>query len=102
MTRILINECKKIYNYNRENSEKIVNIEEKINYTTSDEGYSFVNEALSYIENDLKEVCVLYYYDGFSVNEIAKLLNIPEGTIKYKLFMVRKKLSTIIEKEDLL
>lgn len=32
----------------------------------------------------------LFYRDGLSVAELAKALGMPEGTVKYRLFMARK------------
>ena len=65
------------------------------------EDYSFVNEALSKLKEEYKEVTILYYYDGFSVKEISKILNLPQGTIKSRLSRARKKLETIIGKEKI-
>lgn len=49
------------------------------------------------LDEEFKEVIVLYYYEQFSVKEISKILKIPEGTIKSRLSRARKKLSKIIE-----
>ena len=39
----------------------------------------------------------LYYYEGYGVKEIGKLLKEPEGTISSRLSRARKKLKTILE-----
>ena len=52
------------------------------------------------IDPDLKLVAILYYYDDFSVKEIAELLNIPEGTVKSRLSRAREKLYFILKKEE--
>ena len=61
---------------------------------------SLVENVLSKIDPDLKVVTVLYYYDEFSVNEIAEMLNIPEGTVKSRLSRSRDKLYDILKKEE--
>ena len=39
----------------------------------------------------------LYYYEGYGVKEIGKLLKEPEGTISSRLSRARKKLKAILE-----
>ncbi len=53
------------------------------------------NQLFSYIdelgENE-KTAFILYYREDFSLQEISKVLSIPEGTVKSKLFYARKKI----------
>ncbi len=39
----------------------------------------------------------LYYYEGYGVKEIGKLLKEPDGTVSSRLSRARKKLKTILE-----
>ena len=39
-----------------------------------------------------RNIIILYYYDGLSTKEIADKLNIPEGTVTWRLSVGRKKL----------
>ena len=39
----------------------------------------------------------LYYYEGYAVKDIGKLLKEPEGTISSRLSRARKKLKTLLE-----
>ena len=39
----------------------------------------------------------LYYYEGYGVKEIGKLLKEPDGTISSRLSRARKKLKAILE-----
>ncbi|MBA5850388.1 sigma-70 family RNA polymerase sigma factor [Clostridium sp. cel8] len=60
------------------------------------------NKAISNIENqdllkqvmDLpkkyKEVILLYYYQELSTREISKILNVPEGTVRSRLYRARE------------
>ena len=59
-----------------------------------------LDRALSLIDNDLKIVTVLYYYDDVSVKEIADILGIPVGTIKSKLSRAREKMYQILKQEE--
>jgi RNA polymerase sigma-70 factor, ECF subfamily len=40
-----------------------------------------------------KTAFLLYYREDFSLREIGQVLNLPEGTVKSKLFYTRKKIS---------
>lgn len=44
------------------------------------------------LSKDFRDVVILYYYDGFRMREIAKMLKISEGTVKSRLNRARKKL----------
>ena len=58
-----------------------------------------LKRALDSLEDDLKIVVELYYYEDFLLKDIAKILEIPEGTLKSRLSRARKKLYSIL-KED--
>ena len=40
---------------------------------------------------------LLYYYQGFSVNEIAEILSIPSATVSTRLFRAREKLRSMLK-----
>ena len=99
--RILINQS---YDIIRKNN-KVVAINEKIEikedlYYERYKEESTLDTVLNMIDKDLKLVTVLYYYDDFSVSEIAEFLNIPEGTVKSKLSRAREKIYDILKKEE--
>lgn len=99
LTRILINECYKIYNQNK----KIIYLE---NCNQSDFSYDDTyadfetRNLVKKLEKDLREVVVLYYFEDFSVKEIAKSLKIPEGTVKSRLSRARKELEKELIKNE--
>ena len=49
-------------------------------------------EAVSRLKPEFKEVVLLFYYQGFSVSEIAVMLDIAEGTVSSRLSRARLKL----------
>ena len=100
LTRILINECYKIYNQNK----KIVYLEtydqEKLTYNDT-----YVNEDIKNLvkrlDKDLKQVVILYYFEDFSVKEISQMIKVPEGTVKSRLSRARKELQQeLIQQEE--
>ena len=63
-------------------------------------GESELEYVLNKIDNDLKTVTVLYYYDDLSINDISDALNIPEGTVKSRLSRAREKIYNILKEEE--
>lgn len=57
---------------------------------------SNVWEAVLSLEEELKTVVVLYYYQGFKINEIAKMTRVPSGTVKSRLSRSREKLKYLM------
>ena len=49
-----------------------------------------VREGLLEVEADEREILVLHYYEGQSVEEIGEILGVPVGTVKSRLFEARK------------
>lgn len=41
---------------------------------------SDVWETVLALEDELRTIVVLYYYQGFKISEIANVLDLPEGT----------------------
>lgn len=42
------------------------------------------------------QIVILYYYDGFSTREIAKILQVSEGTVKSRLSRARQHLKQLL------
>lgn len=57
-------------------------------------------DAVNRLPADFKEVVLLYYYQGYSVAEIAEMLEIAEGTVSSRLSRARGRLTKDL-KEDL-
>lgn len=104
LTRILINECYKIYNQ----SKKVIYLENctaeslgNLQYMEKDRlEEQDARDLLNNLSKDLKETVMLYYFEDFSVKEVANILNIPEGTVKSRLSRARKDLGTILIKNE--
>lgn len=99
LTRILINECYKIYNQNK----KIIHLEtykqEELTYNDTYvdlEMRTFVKS----LDKDLQKIVMLYYFEEFNVKEIAGLLKIPEGTVKSRLSRARNELSKLLVQDE--
>jgi len=103
LIRITINKCYDIIEKNSINDNKIekqhLYYEEK---TNNFETNIDLERALSLIENDLRTVTILYYYNDISVKDIAEILGIPTGTVKSKLARARNKLYEILKQEEVI
>lgn len=99
--RILINKCYDIIRTNK----KVIYLNEKmqVESNTYYEIYCEKSELemiLNQIDDDLRTITVLYYYDDLTVTEIADILDIPEGTVKSRLSRARDKIFKILKKEE--
>lgn len=98
MIRILINECNMIIRKNK----RIVHIEDNsLNEAKYEDKYEDIDlrEAIRNLDNDLRDVTVLFYYEDMSQKEIAKVLKIKETTVRTRLFRARNKLYELIKEE---
>lgn len=78
---ILINECRQnLRNTKREVLHENIELEDFYN-----DNYDFFQEINS-IDEIYKEVIILKYISGYSQEEISKILNIPLGTVKSRIY----------------
>jgi RNA polymerase sigma-70 factor, ECF subfamily len=90
LIRIVINECKSILKSNN----KVVHIAEvstDIRFTDDFSNIELTN-AVNLLDEDLKITTTLFYFEDIPQKEIAKLLGIPEGTVRSRLSRARTKL----------
>ena len=59
-----------------------------------------LKEALGQLSGSDRTILSLRYEDGFGPAEIARILEVPEGTVKSRLFYARKRLRIYLEKDD--
>lgn len=55
-----------------------------------EEELAALRQTLAYIRSDWRQVLAAYYLEDKSVRQIASELNIPEGTVKTRLYQSRK------------
>lgn len=93
--RVTINICKD-YNKNLwyKKMEPLNNIETEY-YFEKDEIEVF--KVISKLKPIYRNIIYLYYYEGYKINEIAKILNLNENTVSSNLTRARKKLKGILE-----
>lgn len=103
--RITINKCYDILKKHKLNNEKMLKAQKDVSelHTNFDNNVILqtdLQRTLELLEEDLRIVTVLYYYNDLSISEIADILNIPKGTVKSRVFRAREKLYEILSKEE--
>lgn len=87
--RICIDEARKASRTN-------VPLNEEITAAYSEESYELLDTIRQLPEKD-RDAVYLYYYEEYTIKEIAKILGEREGTIRSRLSRARKKLRAIME-----
>lgn len=75
--------------------KKDVELKEEIKFET--EEISNIYLAVLKLPKKYRTIIHLYYYEGYKINEISKMLGIKENTLKSQLSRARQKLKTCIE-----
>ncbi|MBJ8112729.1 RNA polymerase sigma factor [Bacillus cereus group sp. N6] len=56
-----------------------------------------IREVIQLLNEKYKTVLVLYYYEQYSYKEMSEILNIPIGTVKYRLNYAKKQMREHLE-----
>lgn len=110
LRRVTENECKNhlkkhkpvLWSGTQEDFNSSINSERAIVSTEvsveTDEVNKLLFEAIETLPRE-KQVCLqLFYFEGDGIAEIASALGIPQGTVKTRLFVARKKLEKELKK----
>jgi len=86
--RILINECKRLLKL-KNNVIPFHLVQEPSQY---EHGFSRIElqEEVDRLEEDLHTIIRLYYYCDLSIKDIAEVLELPDGTVKSRLYRARE------------
>ena len=95
LTRILINQCKSFY---RRRPPAPTELTEDIPQPEPEDAPLL--EALMGLPRKLRMALELHYIEGYSVRETARILGIPEGTVKWRLSRGRALLKETIKREE--
>ena len=98
LIRILINECYAIMR----KEKRIVSLEALETHpcreaAVGQDDYSELYEAIRQLPPEIRICVTLYYLEGYSVKETAKLLGITESAVKNRLARARARLRSELE-----
>ena len=99
LTRIMINECINILRKN----QRVLPVEEFSPDALIQEEHFFEGnelfEQVQKLPKEIAQVIVLFYYEDHSCQTIAKMLDIPENTVRTRLNRGRNKLRNLLQLE---
>lgn len=96
--QILVNECYAILKKRkRQGLTETGEIPQQQVFDVIEEGEVLL--LVNQMRSEYRQVLLLYYYSEFSVKEIAKILEISQGTVKSRLSRGREQLKKVLEKE---
>ena len=52
------------------------------------------------LSDDIRMTLILYYFDEMSIREISEALNVPQGTVSWRLNFAKKKIKKEVEKYE--
>jgi len=98
MTRILINECNKIWKYKKREQ----NVEFIPETAEEEKAYDYLplKDAICQLPAELKDVVILRYYADLTLAETAKSLDIPQGTVVTRQRRALKLLKLELSEEE--
>ena len=99
LTRVLINTCFKM----SRSRKNIVSFEDYMpdEAAGDDTELSEVREAVMALPPKIRTAVVLYYIEGYSVDETAYMMRLPAGTVKSRLHKGRKMLKDTLGDTDI-
>ena len=96
VTRILINEC---YDICRRRSKILVMEELPEQAVLPEMENQDLKDAIGQLDEIYRLPIILFYVEGFNIREVARILQIPEGTVKSRLHAGRAKLRLALGEE---
>lgn len=98
LIRIVINESNNIY---KKRAKEIVVDKDHFKNIKINDNYKDLSlyDAINSLEEDLRITTILFYFEDMKYKDIAKALNVKEGTIKSRLSRAKEKLYNILKEE---
>ncbi len=98
LIRVAVNECKNVWkSFRYRNIVSFDELEKEPEY--SDEGKSEIFSEIMKLPKKYSVVIHLYYYEGYSVREISRILDISESNVQIRLMRGRNKLKETLSEE---
>ncbi len=95
LARVTVNECRRAVRWYKRN----VPVGE-LPETGAEDGRNELLETVMALPEKLRVATVLYYYEGYSTKEIARLAKVPEATVRTRLSRARERLREFLKEEE--
>lgn len=98
LIRIVINESNTLY---KKRSKEVIVDKEHFNNIKVKDKYKDLSlyNAINSLDDDLRTTTILFYFEDMKYKDIAKVLNVKEGTIKSRLSRAKEKLYHMLKEE---
>ena len=98
LIRIVINESNNLY---KKRAKEIVVDNDHFKNIKFNDSYRDLSlyDAINSLEEELRITTILFYFEDMKYKDIAKVLNVKEGTIKSRLSRAKEKLYNILKEE---
>jgi RNA polymerase sigma-70 factor (ECF subfamily) len=96
LLRVTLNMCNDLHRKRKRHPE--TELDECVNEAVEPVRVNLSDELLM-LETDERTVLYMYYYEGYTLKEIAEILEKKQNTISSKLSRARKKLGEILKEE---
>ena len=99
---VVKNKALNIYKRNKRESERIVHLDSELLQESEFESRDFadLDQAVSALDQRYKDVITLYYYYGFSAQQVADLLDIHIDTVRHRAMRAKRLLKQALEKGE--
>ena len=98
LIRLTINECKTLLRSPWRNAENIDDYARTLQFETQEHSELFY--AVMELPGKYRMPIYLYYYEGYSTEEISSILSIPRATVATQLRRGRELLKTFLQEAD--
>lgn len=95
LVRVTVNECRRAVRWYKRN----VPVEELPETGAEDQRRELLETVMALPEK-LRVAAYLFYYEGYTTREIARLTAVPEATVRTRLSRAREKLRDILKEEE--
>lgn len=98
LIRIVINESNTLY---KKRSKEVIVDKDHFNNIKVNDNYKDLTlyNAINSLDDDLRTTTILFYFEDMKYKDIAKVLNVKEGTIKSRLSRAKEKLYHMLKEE---
>ncbi|MGG7142375.1 RNA polymerase sigma factor [Clostridium nigeriense] len=99
LIKILINECNKIYNFNKKciSLDKVIEEQYNDKYENLD-----LKIAVDSLPEELRLVIALFYFEDLKISDISEIVGIPEGTVKSRLSRAKDKIAESMNGKEIM
>ena len=99
LIKILINECNKIYNFNK----KCISLDQVVEEQYSDKYENLdLKIAINSLPEELRLVITLFYFEDLKISEVSEIIGIAEGTVKSRLSRAKAKIAKSIDGKEIM